>query len=155
MRSPSLGHIPPYTFPSGPLNIVKLCGGPAISLKGFLKGGYVIASYGRRDTDPGAHMAISHRLIRLISQYPHLLRMEATQGWDSSLPRDVRTTSSEVFTLAITEGVHLLPTIPPMLAQHLPESSRRQPQLGNASYNALFPSSNIFRGHKVCVWGGG
>ena len=66
----------PYRLPHRPLIIVDLDGGLATGIEALLNAGYGIISYAWVDIDPDAHATVSHRLPRMVKQYPHLLPSE-------------------------------------------------------------------------------
>ena len=127
----------PYTLSTKLLKIAELCEGLATGLKAFLKAGYTIASSTWVNTDPDAHMAVSHHLSRLRTQYPQLFPPEATQGSDSRLPMDIRSISPEFFTDVIHEGADIILTSPPMIAQHLSMAHRGNTRWGEGAPQRL------------------
>jgi len=128
----ALASIPRYILPRIPIHLVEICGGMATILEAIFKAGHAVASYTWADIDPDARTTTSHRLARLHNRHPLLLPPEAMEGWDTRLPMDARTITTELFTKAFPERVDLIMNSPPMMPQHLPRTRRGQGQPAHA-----------------------
>ena len=102
-----------------------------------MKADHKVASYTWADIDPDAHTATTHKLAMLHSRHPLLLPPEATVGWDTRLPKDTRTITTELFTQVFPTGVDLIMTRPPMLTRHLPREHRGSGQTARATISQI------------------
>jgi hypothetical protein len=146
-----LASLPRYYIPGSPIHMVELCGGIATGLEALLKAGHAVASYTWADVDPDAHAATTHRLARLLARHPLLLPPEATNGWDTRLPMDIRTITPALFAQAFPAGVDIIMTSPPMLAKHLPKTIRGS---GQPSHATVFQIHDLIR-HLATTQEGG
>ncbi len=112
-QSPSLQKLRTHRLSHAPLRVVDLCSGLATGLEAFLRASYTIRRYAWVDTNQDAHIAASQRVMLLKHRFPHLLKQEATQTWDSCLPRDIRVISPATLGAVFPDGVDLILASPP------------------------------------------